>query len=277
MQQVAFPGLLLDAVRFAVHQAVACCYQRQSHVPQLACFRLSAFKCHNNNKPVYICVYLYKCKHKYKSAYRHGTLSICGDSANVHVAVLFCRKSVGACKTVIRQYVICACMTCWTLGIHRLKTCWHVFGKERHLVVQLEQTCCASAVTNLSKPDSARVKALDGYLLDMKQVQAVMLAVNCVVWNNNCLFCSCRWGHVLAEGAFGKGHGSRALLHALRHSFVMHDASYMCPVELRGPLDAVSAVLQYVRFVRLQLWHLMIQVHPVVPEDLFHVLCSAVT
>ena len=57
----------------------------------------------------------------------------------------------------------------------------------------------------------------------------------------------CRWGHVLAEGAFGKGHGSRAFLHALRNSFVMHDASYMCPIELTGPFEAVSAVLQDVR------------------------------
>ena len=60
-----------------------------------------------------------------------------------------------------------------------------------------------------------------------------------------------RWGHGIAEGAFGKGHGSRAFLHALRNSFVMHDASYMCPVELQGSADAVSTVLQEMRWVLL--------------------------
>ena len=44
---------------------------------------------------------------------------------------------------------------------------------------------------------------------------------------------------MLPEGAFGKGHGSRALLHALKNNFVMHDSSYNCPMELSGSKQAL--------------------------------------
>ena len=54
---------------------------------------------------------------------------------------------------------------------------------------------------------------------------------------------SCRWGHKLAQGAPGKGHGSRAFLHALRHGAAIHDASYWLAMELSGPCDSLGRVL----------------------------------
>jgi ribonuclease P/MRP protein subunit POP1 len=56
-----------------------------------------------------------------------------------------------------------------------------------------------------------------------------------------------RWGHVLAEGAVGKGLGSRALLAALKGGAVMHDASYWCPLQLRGRRPDLLAALRSVR------------------------------
>ncbi|KAL0040408.1 hypothetical protein WJX77_006269 [Trebouxia sp. C0004] len=55
-----------------------------------------------------------------------------------------------------------------------------------------------------------------------------------------------RWGHVLADGAVGKGHGSRALLHALRTSFVMHDSSYSCPMQLTGSKASLLQLLNQI-------------------------------
>ena len=51
---------------------------------------------------------------------------------------------------------------------------------------------------------------------------------------------------MLPEGAFGKGHGSRALLHALKNSFVMHDSSYNCPIELTGSKPSLLQLLSLV-------------------------------
>ncbi|DBA80306.1 TPA: hypothetical protein ACH3X2_007435 [Trebouxia sp. C0005] len=55
-----------------------------------------------------------------------------------------------------------------------------------------------------------------------------------------------RWGHVLANGAVGKGHGSRALLHALKTNFVMHDSSYSCSMQLTGSKAALMQLLNQV-------------------------------
>ncbi|KAL0019086.1 hypothetical protein WJX79_007648 [Trebouxia sp. C0005] len=55
-----------------------------------------------------------------------------------------------------------------------------------------------------------------------------------------------RWGHVLANGAAGKGHGSRALLHALKTKFVMHDSSYSCSMQLTGSKAALMQLLNQV-------------------------------
>jgi ribonuclease P/MRP protein subunit POP1 len=52
-----------------------------------------------------------------------------------------------------------------------------------------------------------------------------------------------RWGHVLAEGAPGRGRGSRAALAALRGGALLHDASYWRPVQLAGPLAALRSAL----------------------------------
>ena len=52
-----------------------------------------------------------------------------------------------------------------------------------------------------------------------------------------------RWGHKLAEGAPGKGHGSRAFLHMLRHGAALHDASYWLALELRGSSDNLVGML----------------------------------
>ena len=53
---------------------------------------------------------------------------------------------------------------------------------------------------------------------------------------------------MLAEGAVGKGLGSRALLATLKGAAVMHDASYWCPLQLRGRLPSLLAALRSVRF-----------------------------
>ena len=52
---------------------------------------------------------------------------------------------------------------------------------------------------------------------------------------------------MLANGAVGKGHGSRALLHALKTSFVMHDSSYSCPMQLTGSKASLSQLLNQIR------------------------------
>ncbi len=57
----------------------------------------------------------------------------------------------------------------------------------------------------------------------------------------------CRWGHVLADGAVGKGHGSRALLHALKTNFVMHDSSYSCPMQLTGSKASLMQLVNQIR------------------------------
>ena len=52
---------------------------------------------------------------------------------------------------------------------------------------------------------------------------------------------------MLAEGACGKGHGSRAFLAALRSGVVIHDASYWIALQLKGPHADLLAVLSSVR------------------------------
>jgi len=52
----------------------------------------------------------------------------------------------------------------------------------------------------------------------------------------------------LPEGAYGKDRGSRALLHALKTSFVMHDSSYSCPIELTGCQQSLLRILRQVRY-----------------------------
>ncbi len=52
---------------------------------------------------------------------------------------------------------------------------------------------------------------------------------------------------MLANGAVGKGHGSRALLHALKTNFVMHDSSYSCPMQLTGSKASLSQLLNQIR------------------------------
>ena len=56
-----------------------------------------------------------------------------------------------------------------------------------------------------------------------------------------------RWCHELAEGAVGKGLGSRATLAGLKHGAAIHDASYWCPLELRGGAPDLAALLRAVR------------------------------
>ena len=51
-----------------------------------------------------------------------------------------------------------------------------------------------------------------------------------------------RWGHTLAEGAPGRGMGSRSVLHSLHTGVLLHDASYMCPLHLSGPPQAIQAL-----------------------------------
>ncbi|KAK9829054.1 hypothetical protein WJX72_003659 [[Myrmecia] bisecta] len=63
------------------------------------------------------------------------------------------------------------------------------------------------------------------------------------VWHAKRMEMKERWGHVLAEGAVGKGLGSRAFLAALKTGTVLHDASYWCPLELAGSQDDLVAVL----------------------------------
>ena len=65
----------------------------------------------------------------------------------------------------------------------------------------------------------------------------------CFTRCKHCYEPRCRWGHCLAEGAPGRGRGSRSLLHSLHAGALLHDASYMCPLQLSGAPDAVSRVL----------------------------------
>lgn len=53
-----------------------------------------------------------------------------------------------------------------------------------------------------------------------------------------------RFGHVLAEGLPGKGLGSRALLEKLKTKFIMHDASYLLPIQLTGTALALQQLLR---------------------------------
>ena len=55
-----------------------------------------------------------------------------------------------------------------------------------------------------------------------------------------------RFGHVLAEGLPGKGLGSRALLEKLKTKFIMHDASYLLPIQLTGTAVALQELLHMV-------------------------------
>ncbi len=55
---------------------------------------------------------------------------------------------------------------------------------------------------------------------------------------------SSRWGHKLAEGAPGKGRGSRAFLRALRDGAALHDASYWLALELQGASDSLARMLR---------------------------------
>ena len=64
----------------------------------------------------------------------------------------------------------------------------------------------------------------------------------------------CRWGHKLAQGAPGKGHGSRAFLHTLRHGVTIHDASYWLALELSGPNASVTSLLTSL-WLASRLWH----------------------
>lgn len=66
--------------------------------------------------------------------------------------------------------------------------------------------------------------------------------------HHGCLFQRNRWGHMLPEGKLGKGHNERQVLRALRGSCVAHDASYWLPLQLQGPLTALSAVLVLVAY-----------------------------
>ncbi|BDA43704.1 probable ribonucleases P/MRP protein subunit POP1 at N-terminal half [Coccomyxa sp. Obi] len=66
------------------------------------------------------------------------------------------------------------------------------------------------------------------------------------VWHAKRMSMVTRWGHVLAEGACGKGHGSRAFMAALRSGVVIHDASYWIALQLKGPLADLLAILSSV-------------------------------
>ena len=57
----------------------------------------------------------------------------------------------------------------------------------------------------------------------------------------------CRWGHVLAEGACGKGLGSKAFLAALRSGVVTHDASYWVAFQLTASQADLLKVMSSVR------------------------------
>ncbi|CAL8468345.1 g7885 [Coccomyxa elongata] len=66
------------------------------------------------------------------------------------------------------------------------------------------------------------------------------------VWHARRMSMVTRWGHVLAEGACGKGHGSRAFMAALRSDVVIHDASYWIALQLKGPRADLLAILSAV-------------------------------
>jgi len=59
---------------------------------------------------------------------------------------------------------------------------------------------------------------------------------------------ACRFGHVLALHAAGRGRGSRACLRQAASGLVMHDASYWVPIELEGPWEGIQALLCAVRW-----------------------------
>ncbi|KAJ1276803.1 hypothetical protein BS78_05G243300 [Paspalum vaginatum] len=52
-----------------------------------------------------------------------------------------------------------------------------------------------------------------------------------------------RWGFVLPVAAQGRGRGSRGVLKKLKNGTVIHDASYLVPVELDGPEDSLLSIL----------------------------------
>ena len=56
-----------------------------------------------------------------------------------------------------------------------------------------------------------------------------------------------RWGHCLAEGAPGRGRGSRSLLHSLHTGALLHDMSYSSPLQLTGAPEALEGVLHSLR------------------------------
>lgn len=58
------------------------------------------------------------------------------------------------------------------------------------------------------------------------------------------------WGHILAAGLPGRGRGSRSILRAARSAALVHDATYVQPVQLEGPRTAVFEVLESVSTFR---------------------------
>lgn len=58
----------------------------------------------------------------------------------------------------------------------------------------------------------------------------------------------CRWQWILPLGENGKGKGTRAFMHRLKKGCVVHDASYWCPIELKGSEKETLEILQSIVF-----------------------------
>ncbi|GAQ78751.1 hypothetical protein KFL_000180340 [Klebsormidium nitens] len=70
------------------------------------------------------------------------------------------------------------------------------------------------------------------------------------VWHAKRFVMEHLWGHVLAAGLPGRGRGSRSVLRAARFAALVHDATYVQPIQLEGPRTAVFEVLESVSSFR---------------------------
>lgn len=58
------------------------------------------------------------------------------------------------------------------------------------------------------------------------------------------------WGYVLAAGLPGRGRGSRSVLRGAKSAALVHDATYVQPIQLEGPQTAILQVLESVSTYR---------------------------
>ncbi|OVA02515.1 Ribonuclease P/MRP [Macleaya cordata] len=66
------------------------------------------------------------------------------------------------------------------------------------------------------------------------------------LWHAKRFLMAKRWGFYLPQGLQGRGKGSRALLRLFENGALVHDASYLCAVQLEGPENSLLSILRMV-------------------------------